>query len=684
MAAKAYTDEQLSALVERKIKGSVPFQSSKLSKEREKVYRYYNGEFPRRQSEGSSTYISTDVYDAVEAMKAQLLETFAAGYDIVKFQPKNEQDVEGARIATEYATYIVHQLNPGYDIFSSVIHDGLTARIGVVKVYWEDYSEYIDEEVEGLDLDQANFLAVQDDITELELELDEETGTYKGSLSRLKSDGKVCIDPIAPEEFGVDPTVKKLDKAFCYHRMTMTEQELLAMGVDKKKLENLSNLEEQDADTTVEWLARTNPINNGLTTVDLDEEKQMRQYIVYECYLDIAEGARKKLMKVLWCGNVVLDREAVEKRPFIYFRPLPIPHSFFGNNFAQRVISTQNAKTVLTRSILDHASITNNPRYTVLRGSLPNPREMLDNRLGGIVNVTRPDAVNPLLQAALNPFVFQTIEMLKMNNEQTTGISALSQGLDKNAISQQNSQGLVQDLVTLSQTRQKIVARNFAMDFLIPLYLEVYRLTIAHDKQQSVVELAGNWVPIDPRTWRERKHMVPALTLGYGEQDMKADKLTGLLALMTQDPETNRMLSANGGKYRGAVEVFKLRGFKDVNSYITDPSKLPPPEPDPEVELKKAELQVKQQELQLKAQELPAKAQEVQAKVQLETIKATVAQMTEKLELMKFELDKVTQLRDADRKDAQIANEIDISQREIAIAENAPVEATKPIASANS
>jgi hypothetical protein len=42
------------------------------------------------------------------------------------------------RVATEYASYVIFRLNEGYNVFNSVIYDGLTARAGVAKVYWEE------------------------------------------------------------------------------------------------------------------------------------------------------------------------------------------------------------------------------------------------------------------------------------------------------------------------------------------------------------------------------------------------------------------------------------------------------------------------------------------------------------------------------------------------------------------
>jgi hypothetical protein len=71
-------DAEIVTRVLAKSKECVGWYDSRLSKERERVLKYYNGQLPARQHAGSSSYVSTDVYDSVEMMKAQLLETFAA------------------------------------------------------------------------------------------------------------------------------------------------------------------------------------------------------------------------------------------------------------------------------------------------------------------------------------------------------------------------------------------------------------------------------------------------------------------------------------------------------------------------------------------------------------------------------------------------------------------------------
>ena len=145
---------------------------------------------------------------------------------------------------------------------------------------------------------------------------------------------------------------------------------------------------------------------------------------------------------ILKAGNALLEVEEVERKPFIAFCPLPIPHSFYGSNFADRLCATQNARTVLTRSILDHAMITNNPRYMVTKGGLTNPRELIDNRVGGLVNVTRPDTCT-YAASITEPVCLPDTRGSGPGRRRPDRCKPLSQGLNADAISKQNSAAMV-------------------------------------------------------------------------------------------------------------------------------------------------------------------------------------------------------------------------------------------------
>lgn len=659
---KGLSEEALGQLCDRKINEAVSWYNSKLSKEREKTLKYYNGELPVKQKESSTSYISTEVYDAVESMKSQLLETFAAGREIVKFDPTGPEDAEACRIASAYCDHVVFSQNDGYNIFSQVIHDGLIARVGVAKVYWlEDFVE-IEEEFEELPEEAVTLIASDEAIIRLEAEQDEISGSYKGKFVRREDRSHVKIEVINPEEFGIETKAKELSADyFTVHKTLMHIDDLVKMGFSRKQIEESGeNATLNDVNNETEKLARSQ-IDSGF---DIDAPDDKDWYEVNECYLKVrlAGDEFAKLYKVLRLGKLTLDKQEVDSLPFVCFRPLPIPHSFYGNNFAARVMPSQNVRTVLTRAIVDHASITVNPRYTVLKGGLTNPRELLDNRLGGLVNVTRPDAVQALEQAPLNPFVFQTLELIKTQTEETTGISSLSQGLNKDAVSKQNSDAMIERLVGLSQTRQKVIARNFANDFLLPLYLKVYDLVITKEDKKRVVELAGNWVEINPSEWKARRAATVSLHLGYKEFDNEAQKLIQLGGLMTQHPMLQKMFTPPNA-YKLAVDVMKLQGHGNYNDYITPPDQIPPEGPNPEM-------------LKLEIEKMKAEAALINAQASAKKVDlyGMIELSRKEDQNREFEVDTQFREREEYRKDLDIANKVDVSQREIALSESQPID----------
>lgn len=656
MKDKPFKDTEIKELVERKIRQSVGVYDSQLSKERETVLKYYNRELPKRSHAGSSSYVSTTVYDSLQAMKAQLLRTFATGREIARFEPQSAQDVEPSRIATEYVNYVVSRQNPSHKIFQTVIEDGLKARVGVVKVYWDTVKKYQDRKFDGLPADAVLAMGEQPEVAKLDADIDIETGTAKGELTLVTDESQVRIDCVAPENFGVEPQATSLHGSFHFHRVLKTKAEIKAMGLDTKKLKDKTPDGGQTASMDIETVARFSEIDSGYNPRDTDSATG--QYWLYESYVYKDAEDRRKLYKVISVASEILDVEEVDRSPFVVFTPLPVSHSFWGDNFAKLSIPTQNSTTMLQRAILDHTAITTNPRYMVSQGGLVNPQELLNNRLGGIVNVTSPDSVVPLQQAQLNPFVFQSIEMLKANNEQTTGISSLSQGLNQDAISNQNSQGMINDLVDLSMGRQEGIAREFAFGFLVPLYLEVYRLVLENEKRESVIEVAGNWVDINPRTWIERKHCVPILHFSPSDAKAEGMQYAQLLTMASQDPALNEMIDAES-RYNLGVKVMQLMGVKDPQTYIKHPSQLPPKQPD---QAMVAQIQIAQMQAQAGMMAAQAEVQKVQNE-------GNHKAMADELARMRLELDTVTRERDAARKDADVANRIDIAQRETALLE---------------
>lgn len=658
---KPVGDSELAALVQRQIQSSGLYYDTKLSKEREQVLEYYQGNLPKPSHAGNSKYVSMDVFDAVESLKAVLLETFSAGNKIVSFDPQTEADIEPMREATEYADYVIHRQNDSYQIFSDVIQDGLMARTGVAKVYWQERLVEEQEEFENLTIDEVDILASQEDVKDIvELEIDEDTELVSGTLLRLVDKSQVKIDVLPPEEFLITSRSASIAEApFVAHRTAKTRSELIAEGYPKELVYSIADLEGSDLDMEPDRLARFESIGEGALEDRTNGQEQNEEIMVYESYLhiDMDGTGEAKLWKITSSGGTILDKEQVTHKPFIAFTPLPLPHSFYGSNYAARVIPTQNARTVLMRGILDHTVITNNPRMMVVKGAVTNPRELLENRVGGLVNVTRPDGLLPVPQASLNPFVFQTIQLLDEDKEEVTGVSKLSQGLNKDAVSKQNSQGMVENLVSLSQQREKIIARNFANQFVKELYHRVYELVIANEKTEKIVRIAGKHVPINPQEWAQEVTCTVELKLGYGEQEREAQRLMSIHAGLIADPGNARMYGENNRFYL-ATKILEASGRKDIAQILTDPSTLPPPQPDP--------MAVKTMELE----ERKVATQEAVAKTSAEKVAGNneIEMLRVQLERMQAQMEAMAKQRELDLKEFDITSKAAIATEELDMA----------------
>jgi len=653
------TDEQIVALVDDNVRKSIGYYDSQISRERRKVTDHYNAALPRPAHDGNSKYVSMDVYDAVESMKAALLETFSTGYKTVRFSPQNAEDVPMAEVATSYVDYVANRQNNLFEIMQTVIHDGLVARAGIAKVFYEPSTDSVLQQIENVPGEEFDMM-IADEMVEIDEVEEDALGNYSGYIRIYRDTSKVCIEAVAPEEFLIEPQAKSLDSvSFCAQRYKKTLSELREMGYDEKLLENIGEHDDVDLETDPEVLARHENIGSDRGFNAKGYQDVVRQVTVYEAYimLDKEGEGQAYLYKVIKAGNSLLECELCQRRPFVAFVPLPIAHAFYGSNFGAKVIPIQNARTVLTRSILDHAMITNNPRYVVTKGGLSNPRELIDNRVGGIVNVTRPDAIQPMQQAALNPFIFQTIQMLDEDKEDTTGVSRLSQGLNKDAISKQNSAAMVEQLATMSQQRQKIIARNFANNFLKPLYQMIYQLVVENEDEQKIVELAGSFVPVNPASWADKRDVQVDMHLGYGEQEQEAQKYLAIHALMAQDPILSQMYTPENA-YRLMSTVLENNGIKNVNDFLSQPQ---PPQPDPA-----QDMQMQMAQKQLEIQERQTAVAEMKAQTD-----AQIAQLKLELEQMKAQRNFAIQSDNMDLKEAQLEHKRMVDTAELEIARNA-------------
>jgi hypothetical protein len=114
--------------------------TSQLSADRTKAMNYYYGDMTDDMPapEGRSSAVSTDVADTIEGLMPALMEIFAAGEEVVRFDPVGPEDEDAAMQETDYVNHVFMQKNEGFLRLYTFIKDALLSKNGIVKVFWDE------------------------------------------------------------------------------------------------------------------------------------------------------------------------------------------------------------------------------------------------------------------------------------------------------------------------------------------------------------------------------------------------------------------------------------------------------------------------------------------------------------------------------------------------------------------
>jgi hypothetical protein len=590
--ASEINEDELLASLEKNIDAADSYANSEIGKQRDKGHRYYYGQPLGNERTGRSQHVSMDVFDATESVKSLLMESFTADRNICRFDPQTAEDFMPAKMATALTNFIFYRENKGTKVLHDVIHDALVAKTGIVKRYFKTDYQYEEETFEGLD--EASFSVLASDpaitITEYDEQAqaqqmqDPQTGEvveisqpmYSGELLRKIDKSKVCVEVIPPEDFLVTPrATDEEDADFCSHRTTRTRGELLSEGFDDEVVAKL----DEDRDLHDDGSLGRDSVDSYRHDEYEDTDNDREYVTVYESYIKkYREDLRKCVfLKVLHSRRVLLDVEIVSEKPFRYFTPFPIPHRFHGMSLADVLFDIQKTQSSLKRGVVDHTFMTNTSRFVANLSLVKNPRDLLDNKVGAIIDVNSPNpenVVRPMPMPNLSGTVFQAMESLEAEKEARSGMSRMARGMDSTVVSKQNSSDLITQFMNASNRRIMVMARNFAENFLKPLMHDVYRLAVENEDQEKLVQLDGQFVPVNPQFLGDRTEMSVAVALTPEEQMQEAQMLLSLDQQFTMNPNDPNMGGLYGAPQRHAMlsRAFELMNVKSSAMYLFDPS----------------------------------------------------------------------------------------------------------------
>ena len=561
---KPMTDQEIEAIAREAATDSIDFVESEIAEDRIKAQRYFDGEVDIGEEEGRSKVVSTKVRDTIRAIKPSLMRVFLSTDKPVEYVPRGPEDVQAAEQATEYMHYVFNEHN-GYRVLNDAFHDAMVKKVGIVKVYWDNYQEQETYDFENLNEMEYRVLTMDDDVevlesttrTEIEVDdmgLDTEVTVYDLKIARYKDVGKMCIESVPPEEFFVDRGARSLEEAYAVsHRTEMRIGDLLAMGYEYDDVKDLQGLRQSDTFSEAEEFERSGYQDDN--TDDNIKDPAMRLVAVTEVYMkiDVSGSGIPTLQKVTLGGSKykLLDYMACSHVPFAAFEVDPEPHTFYGRSIADLIINDQDASTAMIRGVLDNVALTNSPRIEIVDGAV-NIDDLLNNEIGGVIRVKQAGAI----QTQAVPFIagqtLGAIQYMDQEIENKTGVTKASTGLSPDAL-QNTTAAAVQATVQAQAGQIEVMARNLAEGGMRKMFTLMLKVMHENVEEEQMMRLAGaEYVPVDPRSWNVTMDVTVNVGLGTGQEEQK-------LAALMQAFQVQQQILGQYGPQNGIVTLTQVR-----------------------------------------------------------------------------------------------------------------------------
>lgn len=661
MKPEKMDEDRVESIVQQAVQDAVDFIESEIADDRIKAQRYFDGEVDIGEEDGRSKVVATKVRDTIRSIKPSLLRVFLSTDRAVEYIPSNQDDVTVAQQATQYMHWAFNELN-GYNLLNDAFHDAMVKKAGVLKVYWDKYTEAETYSFTNLTDEEFSAIVNEDDVDviehsqEMSISIDQmgmeiETPEHSVTISRKTDKGMLQVKSVPPEEFMVDRNAKSIDDFYVVaHRTEMRVSDLVNMGFDFEKVSNLTGIGSSDTYSEIEDFERR---GYQQEEEESTEDLSMKLVAVTEAYMkmDIEGTGVAQLYKFMLGGNdyQLLDYEPYSEVPFAVFEVDPEPHAFFGRSISDLINDDQDAATAMLRGVLDNVALTNNPRMGIVDNQV-NVDDVLNNEIGGIIRMKNPQAIVPISVPFVASQTLQAIQYMDDAIETKTGVSRASMGLDPDAL--QNTTATAANITKQAGAAQiEVMSRNLAEGGMKRLFKLMLKLFIENTDEEKMMRMNSQFVPIDPRSWNSSMDVMCNIGLGTGKEDEK-------IAILQQTLQMQMQIWQNYGAGNGLVsmtlirntmaDIMAIAGIRNSDRYFTPMSN----------EYEQQLLMMKQQQAQGK----PMPLDPGQALVQAEQLKA---QAKAQSDMVKMEVDAQKAIAQDDRERDKMDQDLLVKAAEI-------------------
>jgi len=528
--------------------------------------------------EGRSKITTTDMQDAIDMAKPDILEQIAGIDEPLKLDPDNGTFVEAVKKLEVLGNVMVKRKNKWFRIWSDFLDDSMTLQFGCIKYRWIEEVKTTEKVYEGLEevelqsLLQKEGAKLSEDIPAAGIDEGQApSAQMKPRITKIKysmTDEYVRLDGVPAERIRFPLNTRDFaETPIVIEEILLYEHEFIRdYGKDhfKKIKEAKEALAKSKPDPVYE--ARFKHVG-GLYHI---YNKDTDQYKAYECYF--WEGDKAWVLTYAALDVVMTDEEnKYGKPPYRGGSPFLVAHALIGKGYYDCLKNTQEERTHLKRSIWDVVTQNNYRRYFVdVEGCGMNIDDYENNSaMNALIRCTAPPSqfIMPEKKVPLSADVLQYWEIMNVEKDNHIPTQRSFSGVDGGR-DERTYRGK-QLKVNQSAKKLLMMMRGYAEEVAGPLFQDILDCIAKFMKKKTVVRYLNEDYDISPEDIICKYALIVNVGLGTHDKQDLIVKLQQLIGLAMKQMETGIVTPQN--LFYMNQELVKAMGFLNTMDFVTDP-----------------------------------------------------------------------------------------------------------------
>lgn len=541
------------------------YEGSELAKSREQAWKYYLQRPRGDEVEGRSPVVTGDVSAMVESTLSQVSEALATD-QLAEFQGMNEQDEFQAQLEGSVVSALVMGGN-GWFRLAAAVKNALLLRMGVMRAHVVTREESTVVALEGVDAIakaglelQGADIAAYDPETQI-AKVQQRTVTQQLEVVSVNSENFLFIQwPL--DDFENIPA--------CAERFVGTRQQLIDdEGVSAELVDRSPKFVSTKSDAVVHSLRG----HQNLPQMVSARQELVEWYALFYLY----NGERYRAIVLNF--KVLKDEVVSTRPPYAIGVPFIHPGHIDGFSIYDKLKSTQDITTALTRMLNDNANAVTMNRIAVIQGACDGD-QLTDQDPSGVLQFNRSkvngDIRNGVMPIQVQDLTAGLVTGLTYQRSVRTEMGGASLDVGSGQVQlpdRMGSMGLDR-AYSASEQLSSLILKTFSQTLIKDLWLLVHELLRTEWVGPLPIKVQGRWQAPEPSKWPKRRGVVVKPGMSPGERQRRSAALGELIALQTRLAEQGMedVLVNAERYYRTICDWARLNDIPRPEQYLIDPS----------------------------------------------------------------------------------------------------------------